>query len=404
MGLLSIKSFGQKEPNSDTDFSSLEVNPNYKPEGDAPTGDEPTGDEPTGDEPTGDEPTGDEPTGDEPTGDEPTGDDPNNIPAGDEPTGDEPTGSSLNNDNKPTGDEAVTDEQIFKSLSEKLDREITSFEDLTPHPVELDPQVKAIDDWSKKTGRPLEDFFKFQKDYTGVTDLDIARDYLQIEYPTLSPEEIELELEQYTTADTDLDNETAKKALALKKYATKGRQVLNELKGDLGKPLEQNYSPEIKQQLEFAKNVQEQIKTNQEVGKAYGEGITEKALTTESIKLELGKDLTLDFEISEEDRKLIPAFINNTPQWRNEDGSWNHQNVVNDSIRIKNFDKMIKLAYEQGLNFGKDDILKKAKNTTLGDSTSMQGQQNAGKKKAIIEDKDKLFANRGMTMKFGKKQ
>ena len=145
---------------------------------------------------------------------------PNYKPEGDEPTGNEPTGSSLNTNNpEPTGNEplTVTDELLFKSLSEKLGKEVKSFDDLTPAPLEIDPQVKALNEWREKTGRPIEDFFKYQRDFTQVNDLEIAREFLQIEYPTLTSDEISLELEKFVPSEDDLDTDTAKKNLKLKK-------------------------------------------------------------------------------------------------------------------------------------------------------------------------------------------
>ena len=381
------------------DFSHLENNPNYKPEGDEPNGDEEIIDPPAGDEPNGDEPQGDEPSGD----DKPEGDEPN----GDEPAGDEPAGqSSLNtdNDDAPAGDTPleVTEEMLFKTLSEKLGKTITSLDDLAPEPIEIDPQVKAINDWKQKTGRPIEDFFKFQKDFSKVNDIDIAREFLQIEYPTLTPEEVNLELEQFIAADEDLESDVARKNLNLKKYATKGRDVLEKLKGDLGEPVSNSMTPEIQSQLDYAKKVQEQIQTNQKQQAEYFKGITDSAISTESMTLQLSDDLSIDFKVSEEDRKAIPSFINEMPHWRNEDGSWNHKAVVEDSIKIKYFDTILKIAHEQGINSGKEIVIKQTKNVNLDDKNSAAGQQGEGQKRPVYETSvDKLLGKQGMTMKFG---
>lgn len=394
---LSMKNFSSTEGESSKslDLSSLETNPNYKPEG----GGEPSGDEPTGNEPSGVEPTGNEPSGDEPTGNEPTGDEPNN-----KPEGGEPSGSSLKTNDKPETTDVVpevTEEMILKSLSEKLGKEVTSFDDLTQKQVELDPDIKAINEWKEKTGRPIEDFFKYQKDYSEVSDLDIAREILQIEYPTFTKEEINLELERFTPSEDDFDTDAAKKSLELKKLAIKGRKTLESFKAELSEPSTSNLTPEVKQKLEFADNIQKQIESNKGQQKEYSDNILKTSLSTESMKLNLSDDLSIDFKISEDDRKAIPSLINEMPHWRNEDGGWNHKAVVDDAIKIKHFDKIVQLAYEQGLNSGTDNIIKDAKNSTLGDPKGVE--QGVGKKKPIIEGIDKLLGKQSMKTRFGKK-
>jgi hypothetical protein len=320
-----------------------------------------------------------------------------------------PEGSSLKEPNKPVEPTPqvkvpdVTDEMILKSLSEKLGREITSYDDLPQKALELDPQVKAINEWKEKTGRPLEDFFKFQKDYSEVSDVDVARESLRIEYPTLTPDEINLEMERFISTEDDLDSETAKKNLELKKYATQGRKVLETLKVDLGQPSTGDYPTEVKTKLEFAEQIQKQIDANKSQQTEYAQGITSAADSYEAMKLKLSDDLVLDFKVSDTDKKAIPNLINEMPHWRKEDGSWNHQAVVEDAVKIKHFDAMIKLAYEQGLNSGKDTILKDAKNSTLG-NVPAGTEQGTGTKKPIIEGIDKMLErHQGQRIRFGKK-
>jgi hypothetical protein len=398
MSGLSMKGFGKaaEEGSSILDLTSLESNPRYNPEGVEPEGVEPEGFEPEGLEPEGLEPEGLEPEGVEPENGEPEGVE----PEGGTPEGVEPeTGQEGN-----TQVTEVSEELIFQSLSEKLGRTITSYEDLTVAPaVELDPEVQAFNDWKQKTGRPLQDFLKFSQDFEKVGDLEIAREFLQLEYPSFNPDEIELELQNFSPNEEDLDSEAARRALELKKYATKGRKALEGLKVELGEPSIAGLTPEIKKQLDYAKQVQSQIESNQGQQKDYSEGITKAALTTEGMKLNLSDELSVDFKITEKDKKSIPQLIDEMPHWRTADGKWNHQAVVQDAIKIRHFDAMVKLAYEQGLSSGKEDLLKKAKNSTLGNPQG-NGNQPQGSKKPVIEGLDKMLGGQKLTMKFGRKQ
>jgi len=295
------------------------------------------------------------------------------------------------------------EEELLKHLSDKLGMELNSLEDLKPKEVNIDPQVKALNEWKEKTGRPIEDFFKFNKDYSSVSDIDIAREALKLEYPTLSKEDIELELStKFISDEDDLDIEVARKNLELKKYATKGRQALEQMKGDLGKPNENILSPEIKEQVEFAKEIKKQIQANKEHQENYTKGIVNATNTVESLSLSLADDFKIDYKVSPEDRKTLPDFIQEMPHWINQDGSTNHQEVVKDSIKIKNFDNIVKLAYEQGLSAGKDQVIKDAKNTTIDQSNNMNAQQSTGKKKPIYENEPKGLGGSRMSVKFNK--
>ena len=135
--------------------------------------------------------------------------------------------------------------------------------------------------------------------------------------------------------------------------------------------------------------------------KDYADNISKVALSSEGMNLKLSDDLNIDFKISDEERKELPTLINDMPHWRNEDGSWNHKAVVDDAIKIKHFDKMLRLAYEQGQNSGKDDIIKDAKNSTLGDPKG--AEQSTVKKKGKIDGIDKLLGKQSMKTRFGNK-
>ncbi len=398
MSGLSMKKFGEQEGSSSDglDFSSLEVNPKFKAEG--------SGTQDEGSASSSQETTGKQQEINN-TGVAST--------AATENTGGEqaPKGSeNTNTEVKQSEDKTIVntdlgEDVIFKQLSEKLGREIKSYDDLKPSEqtaVELDPQVKLINEWKEKTGRPVEDFFKFQKDYTQVSDADVAREFLQLEYPTFTREEINLELENLLPSEDDLDSEAAKKSLELKKYAIKGRKALEALKQDLGTPSTNSLTPEIKQKLEFADKVQSQITANEAMQADYNKQIEQASLSNSAMKLNLDDSLSIDFKIPDEDRKTLPTLLNEMPHWRKEDGSWNHQAVVEDAIKIKYFDSMIRLAYEQGLNSGKDDILKQAKNTTLGNPNTESSEQGTGSKKPIIEDIDKILGKQKLSMKYNR--
>ena len=296
----------------------------------------------------------------------------------------------------------INDELALKYLNEKLGKQVNSFDELievkVENPLNDDPYLKSLYEWRQKTGRPIEEFQKYQKDYNSVDDFEVARELLQLEYPTLTSDEIQLELERYAPDDLDDDREAAYKRLELKKLATRGREVLSSFKADLEKPSEALLSPELKQDLELTRTVKENYARQQEETKVYSENIRLSSQKTETFEINLGDDLKLNFRIPDESKKELPTLIETMPHWRNEDGSWNHQAVVNDAIKIKHFDDMLKLAYEQGLNSGKEELIAETKNITL-DSVNNTPQPNSSAK-VQIEGLDDYLGSRGVKLRF----
>lgn len=296
----------------------------------------------------------------------------------------------------------IDDESVLQYLNEKLGREVTSFEELSQtkveNPLDSDPYLKNLYEWRQKTGRPIEDWYKYQKDYNSLSDVEAARELLQHEYPTFTPDEIELELERFRPDELDDDREAALKNLELKKLATRGRDVLSKLKSELGEPTG-NLNPEIQEDLNLAKAVKETYAKEQQERKDYSDNIKLSSSKTENFEIKLNDDLAINFKIPEEGKRELPTLIDTMPHWKNEDGSWNHQSVVNDAIKIKYFDQMLKLAYEQGVNSGEDKIIKEAKNTNFNASDPI-AQQNNNKNKVEIEGLDDYLGNKGVKMRF----
>jgi hypothetical protein len=296
----------------------------------------------------------------------------------------------------------VNEASVKKFLSEKLGREV-SLEDFTKepstNPLDSDPYMKEIYDWRTKTGRPIEDFIKFQRDFKDVADLEIAREFLQLEYPNSTSDEINIELRRFTTSEDDLEEEVAQKNWELKKYATKGRSELDKLKSSLGEPNTSAQPAEIQEKISFADKFKSQTTSNIKLQEDYDKAIKDTALSVEKMSLNLDGESSIDFLVSEESRKSIPDTISQMSHWRNEDGSWNHKAVVEDGLRLTNFDAMIKLAYEQGVSSGKDGIIRETKNVNLND-TGSSAQPTRSFDRPVYEDES---VKQGLKVRFGKK-
>jgi hypothetical protein len=333
-----------------------------------------------------------------------------------EPTEENPAGSvpdsSLTQEPTPPVTPPVTtqyeikDEDVFQTLSEKLGREVKSYEDLTPQPVDPfggDQVLKEIAEFRQKTGRPVEDWLKAQVDYTQMGDLQVAREYLQYKYPSLNDDQINaLVAKDYAPNEDDDAQEAMFRSIELTKFATEGRKALGEHKSQYNSPATPQLTQEMQQLLELGKAASADYQEAQKNQLAYNQGLAAASQKAETIPLALAEGLTIDFVTDEAGRRTLPQFINEMPHWRNADGSTNYQAVAEDGVKIRNFDKIISLVYQQGLNAGKDQLVRDVKNTNLGGNRStMEQQPQGGKKTAIIDGDLNKFLGRNR-MKVGK--
>jgi hypothetical protein len=338
---------------------------------------------------------------------------PEDVPAGDAPTGDAPTGDAPADVPKQVekelpepeeGNEFIFDEaNTLTYLSEKLGREVKSLDDLkaSENPLDDDPYLKGLYDWRKKTGRPIEEYSKFQKNFDEVSDLDVAREYLNIKYPNFTKEEITAEMEDFISDDMDMDSEISKKSRQLKKFATEGRGELKKLTAELGNPDQTKYSPEVQQSLDLAEKVKKDYESNKQATSDYQKQIASVTNSVETMKLALSDDLSIDFKVSADSKKAIPEMISTMPHWKNGDGSWNHQAVVNDAIIIKHHKEMVRLAYEQGRNSGEEQIIRQTSNSTLG-QPQPHSSDRSGTKGAEIEGLDEFLGKGKNKLRFKK--
>jgi hypothetical protein len=256
----------------------------------------------------------------------------------------------------------VNDESIFSTLSEKLGREIKSYEDLAQaevqqaeDPFEKDPQLKELKEWKERTGRPLEDWIKYQKDYDSMSNADVVREYLQHKYPDFTPEDIQLEMSNYLADEDDLDSDARKKELNLKKTAIEAKAELGKLKSKFETPAE-GYKPSLstedQQAIDFYKQYKEsQEKATTEAQKQreqYINSVTESVKGVEQLQLKLGEEQTISLKLSPEDTQALVKSITESPRWYNQDGSINYRNMAEDAAKMANFDKAVELAFKQG--------------------------------------------------------
>lgn len=302
----------------------------------------------------------------------------------------------------------LNDQQVFEYLSKTQGREIKSYDDLivketTANPLDSDPYTKAFFEWRQKTGRTIEEFAQFNKDWSKENDLKVAEEFLKMTYPDFTQDEIDFKMRKLTPSEYDDEDAAIEKRVALKEIASKGRQTFESMKADLGNPLAVNYSEEVQADLNLAKAVKEDYAENQKNLVEYTQGIINASNNTQSIPLKINDDLVINYNISEDKRKSLPEMIATMPEWHNEDGSWNHQKVVESGIKALYFDEILKTATEQAFNAGKESILKQGNNTTIAEPTPVIANQQPQNNEIIVEGNEDFLRHKGTKIRFGRR-
>jgi hypothetical protein len=124
----------------------------------------------------------------------------------------EPAETIENTETTQTPDEGEVDIEgsVLSYLSERLGREITNFDDLTPQQQEraLDERVEAIARFVEETGRDPQDWFRYQQlDASEMDDLTAVKLQMISDYQDLSSEELDILLGSKYKLDPDLHTE-----------------------------------------------------------------------------------------------------------------------------------------------------------------------------------------------------
>lgn len=300
----------------------------------------------------------------------------------------------------------TSESDFLSKVSEMLGKEVNSIEDLKPQETEIDPEVKQLLEWKEKTGLSLSQWADYNKDFSKVSDLDVAREILSQDYPNLNEEELSFVLKDYIYDEiNDDDSDKFKKSIALKKLAQEGRKTLKEKQLNLIEAQKSNSLTEEQQNLiNLAKQVQANKEEVQNAQKTYNDNLNKAALGLKALNLKLSDDLTIEHKIVDSDKKTLPEMVSKMPHWYNEDGSFNHNNIVLDAYKIKNFDNLIKAAFEQGQSVGTEDKIKIDRNINLDVPQTPQGGGDDTPKSNIDQVVAKITGKNRSKLRFRKKK
>lgn len=258
----------------------------------------------------------------------------------------------------------LTDELFFSRMTEKLGREINSYEDLEVTKEierELPEHLKAIQEYQEKTGRTLQDYVASQRDYDSIDDDTILMMYRSEKTPFLSRDEIREEiLDTYGEEDIDDEKDIKRKEREKKKEIAEARKHFNEQKEQYKIPLESRVDsvPEdVKERLARFEQYEASQNERQALLEKQRQILTEKTDQFfgdkfEGFKFNVGEDNELTYKIEDvakvKDGQMgVAGFLE---KFLDKDGNISDVAGYHKAIfTAMNADRIAKHAYEQGI-------------------------------------------------------
>lgn len=262
-------------------------------------------------------------------------------------------------------DEEVESE-VLSYLSERLNRNISSFDDLSEaeqEAREIDERVWAIAEFVEKTGRGPEEWFNYQSLNTSeMDDVTAIRVDMAARYPNLSVDEIDTLLSDKYKTNTELyDEDQVRLAnLQLKIDAQEARKGIEEIR-------ETYAAPEIQEQT-----------SEDFIDEEWLSEMQQETIDMEGLEFDLGNGNSFTYSINDQYRNTLIDKNANIDDffddYIDQNGNWDHDMFNSHRTLIDNIDAIVSSAYNQGVGDGQRGLVNKAAN--ISTETPRQSGQN----------------------------
>jgi len=260
------------------------------------------------------------------------------------------------------GEEISDDEIVLQYLSEKLGRDISSFDDFgtTGEQTESNDfaseQLQVINEYVKNTGRTVQDYFNTQTvDLSNVSDEALMKEYLRLDNPNLT----DAELSDYmaTTYKTDKeaysDRETNAGKVQLMKDAREARDYFNQVKEEYAMPTEAA-DPGISEQErgEWLGQMESEVDDLEGLSFAMNDQGEEYVYN-------------LDDEARNEIKNYNSDLENFFNKYVDESGNWDFDALNTDMYILNNMDKIVRGVANQYRSKGTESVINEIKNPSF---------------------------------------
>jgi hypothetical protein len=274
-------------------------------------------------------------------------------------------------------DDISDDEVVLQYLSEKLGRDINSFDDLNNNqPVESNDfasdQLKVINDYIKTTGRTVQDYINTQTvDLSNVTDEAVLREYIRLDNPKLT----DAELNDYLieTYRTDKEKHSAREMNAGKVQLTKDAKAARD------------YFNQIKQEYAMPSESKQEVLSDDDRQAWIGE-MSNEVDDLDGISFPMNdKGEEYVYKLDDSARDEIKSYNSNLDtffdKYVDEQGSWDFDKLNTDMYILNNIDKIIRGVANQYRSKGTENVINEIKNPSFA-----QDKQEAPQKQQTTLD------------------
>tara|TARA_Y100001963_G_scaffold122922_1_gene172546 strand:- start:16 stop:1170 length:1155 start_codon:yes stop_codon:yes gene_type:complete len=241
-------------------------------------------------------------------------------------------------------------------------------------------QIANINRFVQETGRSAEDYLRTQtQNYDEMSDENVIKEYLTLENPDLSSEEIDLFFDNtYKLNEKKYSSEQSKLGkIHLKRDVSRARQELKEVQEEYWAPAvdDDGYTQEEINQMERAAD--EEAYNNRE---NFLDAMDEELDDIESLTFEINnKGETFEYKLTEEDKQTVGQTMSNLDDffspYRDNNGNWDMEGLALDMIAMKLQNKIVRSVANQYRSQGTEQVLKDIKNPSFEPAKISQSRQ-----------------------------
>ena len=275
---------------------------------------------------------------------------------------------STENNNTQQYSESEIESAVFNYVSERLGREVRSFEDFNQTQTTLDERVQKIAEFVQNTGRDPQDWFKYQSlNPTEMDDLTAVRIKYSQDYPNLNYNEINTLMSAKYKMNPDEHSEEERKvsALQLKIDATDARNKITEIRDTYAAPVQQEASEQTDETFfdqDWMQNMQRETSD------------------FEGLEFDLGNGKSFNFGVGENYRNTLinqhQNIENYFDRYVDANGNWDHDTFNSHQTLIDNIDNIVASAYRQGLGDGQRGLVDRAANVSADTPSQAPSENN----------------------------
>ena len=282
------------------------------------------------------------------------------------------------------------EEAMFGYLSERLGKDIKSFDDLTyteQEAPQLDERVQKISQFVQETGRSPEDYLAYQRlDPANMDDMSVLLVNSSMEYPNLSNDEVRMLVSSKYKLDPDIYSEQEVKLsqLQMKVDSEKARRGIDEVRETYKLPAQQEASNEESFiDDEWLSNMKRET----------------SALT--GLEFDLGNGSSFQFGLDDSYRNQLiqknSQLEDYFDPYVSDDGAWDYDKLNSHRAVVDNIDMIVSNAYRQGISDGQKNVVTKVANSSV---QSPQTNPNQNPADPINDQLKGLVGNMGRGLSF----